>query len=476
MQSNNGGNQQQIPEERFPFDGEFQKSLLRLLMEDGGFASIISSYLKPEYFENEVLGWIFSFGQRYKQTYNAWPSARVYYQQIRQMDPRLAYMYSAVVEQITQSTLRDELWMRDAVLDFVKRNIFVKTFHESKHLYNEGKVAEAYDLMMARMEKIARTTWEPVDRGDFYSELPGRHNTRMDYYPGKDAVGTGIAALDHILGGGLSLGEMGIVIAYSKCGKSTVLSNLGVASTRLNHKRTLHFVFEGTRQRVEDRYDACLMSEPYNLLKKGELTDTAKYSDAYELYQTLRGYLFIRGFKGQWDYSVSDIHEELKSLKREMGWTPELIIVDYGDLIYGRDKNTSDSETEKQKKTFRDLATLARAGFALWTASQAQRPGEGAEDKEHIIRARQIADCYEKVRVADLLCSHNVTRMERQELKSRLYVELYRENEAEKQINMHCDFSQMTIKQADHTQLGYNVMPQPQQKQQAQPQQVHTGF
>ena len=43
----------------FPFGVDFQKALLRLLTEDQNLLVALSKYLKPSYFENEVLAWIF---------------------------------------------------------------------------------------------------------------------------------------------------------------------------------------------------------------------------------------------------------------------------------------------------------------------------------------------------------------------------------------------------------------------------------
>lgn len=779
----------------FPLDSEFQKSLLRLLMEDDGFANVVLPHLQPHYFENEVLVWMYSYGMHHREQYGVFPSARVFQHQAMKLDPSLRPMYQAVIERISQASLRDEGWMRDAVLDFVKRNIFVRTYQESRNLYNSGKPNEAYDLMMERMERIIRTTWDPVDEEDLYAELPARHNDRMSQDPSLDAIGTGIPALDHVMNGGLSLGELGIWIAYAKCGKalrddqvvrtptgwtpiselrvgdeviggstgkpqkvtgvypqgakplslvkfsdgaevvacddhiwtvqtrktnlrndpwidvttkelvglvedvvwvpntpvvegsgntlgvnpyvlglllgdgsfcgstvrfckperdlwrailnrlppgdclvehergscsyvsitrpgtksksvtyaqlerlglvgcgakqkfippevfisskevrrnvlaglcdtdghvaggyggsvelvsaskalaygvvelcrslggyarvveksvngevywrvrltlldgtslvrskknvgrsrlrstnkrrrvvsitpvetasctcitvddpqklfitndyvvthnSTLLVNMGVAAA-VQGRRIAHFVFEGKRQKIADRYDAAHMNEEYHKVRRAELSSPKKYNATFEKYQYMKGNLMLRGYTERWDYTVLDIHEDLKRWKREKGWEPDLLIIDYGDLVGGRDKHYS-SETEKQKAAFRDFKSLANRGYAVWTASQARRPEKGAEDREHLVRAREIADCYEKVRVADFLGSHNITRDEKRQKRSRLFAELYRDNEAELEIPLHCDFSRMRLTQAEAVSLGYDHAPQP---------------
>jgi len=428
---------------QLPFDGEFQKALLRLLCEDSRFGHAIGEHLEPQFFENEALRWAWSYALRFKDQYGAFPGVHTILQQTRTMDPKIRPIYEVAMEQVRQAPIKDEAWMRDAVLDFVKRNLFVRTFQESRALYNTGKVEKAYDLMMARMERLQKTTWSAADEGWFFEELADRQVRRMTDDPTAKAVATGFANLDHILNGGLSKGELGIWVAYPKSGKSTMLTQHGMAATRLQLRRTAHFVFEGSRAQVEDRYESGFTEELYRTVRTEGLT-SAKYQEAYQSYALMRGCLYIRGFTEEWHYTCADVHESIKDLRRLHGWVPDLVIIDYGDLLNGRGHYSNDREN--QKAAFRDLKSLANRGYAVWSASQAQRPDKGAEDCAHYIRARQIADCYEKVRVADFIGSLNITNSERAAKVMGLLAELYRDNEADKKWVVRCDFSTMTIR------------------------------
>ncbi len=68
--------------------------------------------------------------------------------------------------------------------------------------------------------------------------------------------------------------------------------------------------------------------------------------------------------------------------------------------------------------------------------------------------------------MADFIGSQNITRDERKLKQSRFYAELYRENEAEQEIGLSCDFSKMTISQADQ-KLGYHKPASQQEPMQA---------
>lgn len=430
---------------QFPFGADFQKVLLRLLCEDEGLAYALRKHLQPHYFENEVLAWGYAYCQRHTEQYGAMPSVNVLVAKTRGMDPRVRPLYTATMEEVRQAPLRDEQWVKDNVLDFVKRNIFARGFHEARELYNSGKVTDAYDLMQERMEELHRTTWEQEDICYFFEELGPREMRRRREDPSEDCVPTGFGWLDHILQGGLSLGELGIWIAYPKIGKTTMLANHGRYATRDAFLPVAHFVFEGSRKQVENRYDAAFMDEFYNKVKRGAC-DAEKFHAAQREYELLKGRLVICGFTDRWDYNVADIDEKLKLLRRSSGFVPKLVIVDYGDLLGGRERHYR-NEYEKQRAAFRDLKSLANKGYAVWTASQAQRPEKGAEEKPHELKARQISEAYEKVRVADFLGSLNQTLDEKKGCSMRLYAELYRDNAADQTLTVHADMAKMTIEQ-----------------------------
>lgn len=430
--------------QRFPFDADFQKSLLRLLCDDGHFAHSVESYLEPTYFESEVLNWAWTYCKQFREQYGALPAIQSIKQQVFKIDARLQPLYHAVLEQVSQAPIRDEQFMRDSVLDFIRRNLFVQGFHESRGLYNSGKVEEAYDTMMQRMEKIHATVWKSDDAEWFCADAPQRHVHKMCADYGSSTITTGLEFLDHVLGGGLSKGELGAWIAYAKVGKSTMLVNNGLSAVKLQLAKVAHFVFEGARAQVSDRYEAGFTGELYRTIRETGLSSEA-YQRAYQEYQYLKDRLYIRGFTDRWDYSVVDIHDSLKELKRRFGWEPDLIIVDYGDLLTGRDKHYA-SETEKQKAAWRDLKSLSNRGYAVWTAAQARRPEKGAEDRPHWLYSREIADCYEKVRVCDFLGSLNATNIERSKKVMRILAELYRDNAANVMRVVRADFDRMIIK------------------------------
>jgi len=134
---------------------------------------------------------------------------------------------------------------------------------------------------------------------------------------------------------------------------------------------------------------------------------------------------------------------------------PELIIIDYGDLLVGRN-GPYRHHLESEISAFRDIKSLANKGYALWTASQAQRPKDGAEEKYELLKTRQIAGVYDKVRLLDFFGTLNQNIEEKQNNIMRLYAEIYRDNEAGGVLSVQADLSRMSI----HEIVGMGVMPE----------------
>lgn len=459
---------------RFSFDAEFQKSLIRIMVEEDGLYESMGAHIQPEFFESESLAWMWSTCKQHYEQYEAVPSFNVLQHHASKLDVSVKPVYQATVDAVRQASLQDHMWVKDAVLDFVKRNIFTRTFHETRDLYNSGKVEKAYDLMMERMEHIQNTTWEARDESWFFDDLGKREAKRIMADHDGDAIPTGFPWLDHIFDGGFHKGEMGIWIAYPKVGKTSMLLNLGRVATAVAYRNVAHFVFEASRQQVENRYDSSFMAEMYHKVRRGNI-DGTKYQQAHRTYTFLKGKLYIRGFTDKWDYSVPDIDATLKDLWRTKGWRPDMVIVDYGDLLTGRDKGKYKSTHENQTAAFRDLKSLANRGYAVWTASQARRPRDIDENKPTLLQSKDVAESYDKVRVADFIGSLNQTPLEQQHNVMRLYAELYRDNAADKWILVQSQLERMYIGPGSDGMTSPSVEAKSDPRFGYRPQQIRVG-
>lgn len=425
-----------------PLSVEFQGMLLKLLLTDREFGHALEKYVEPSHFQNHVHQWAWSNARAYKTQFWGFPTCSYLISMALQLPPETRDLFCSTMVQVKDALVTDEAAVRAMVLEFVKRNVFRQAYLDSRDLYNANKFDAAYDLMKERLNTLESVSFAPVRRGWLAEGFVDRHITRQDPNSVQNTgIPTGIPDVDAVLEGGLHVGELGIWIAYPKAGKSVLLVNLGLNAVRLSYRKVLHCVLEGNLEYIQNRYDTLLSDSLYTDVKKGEV-DATKYAQAVQEVQYLRGLCVIRDFSENWETNALHIDAELTDLKRQHGFSPDLICVDYVDLM--RARTNQDSETAHQKAATADLKTLAKRGHAVWTVSQVQRPkSDDFKDSQEVLTSAKVADAYAKIRIADFIGSINQTEQERSQLVMRLYAEMYRDGPANKTITINADFSKM---------------------------------
>lgn len=427
----------------FEFGVPFQRSILRLCQIDEGFNHRAMKLLDPGYFTTEPLGWIFKSMRDYYSEYGVRCTENPLREMVRKVDAEKAPRYGLEVENVIGvGWVVEDAFIKEKLKDFLQRSMFSRAHRDAAVLYNEGKLVDAYDVTQRTMDEIRKITFDSVDRSLFFEQFDDRQKARamQALDPSGDTITTGIPELDEVLEGGIHVGELYLIIAYAKIGKSTFLVDQGFTAVRVERVPVLHVGLEGRREQTENKYDTLFSGELYTAVKRGDIS-VRSYQEMIAEYKLLRGLLIIRHLT-DWNVNILDIDAELKE-NRTQGHVPRLIIVDYLDLL--RSRTRASSESEHQLAAARDLKQLANRGYAVWSASQAQRPRKNADDKEHVVKSYDIADSFAKIRIADGYGSLNATNKEQKEDQMRLYWENWRDGPAKLYLRMQNDRSRMKL-------------------------------
>lgn len=435
-----------------PFDSEFQRKVVKLALEDDGFCGQALRHLRPEMFESEALSWAWRQVERERKE-NRTPTLLVLKDRLRDLPRQSQPHHNAMVQMIEADVLREDAFIRARLGEFVQRNLFVAAFADSRRLYNLGQVDQAIDLMRQEAQKAAQVTFDVPDRAWFFDTLRDRQRVRrtMREREWEFVFPTGIHVTDLVLDGGLSRGELGTWIADSKGGKSLFLVHLAMYASRAMGQRVLFIVLEGSRHQAENRLEALASGLLYREIKRGEI-DPQRYEQLTEEYRSLTQNLVVRGMTDRWNYTAGDIRAELDDLKTIHGWRPVMLVCDYGDLLRSQSARVANEE-QHQRDGFSDLKTLSTQdqGYAIWTASQARRPAKKQEEKDKesrvwgkpVLRSKDVADSYNKIRRSDFIGSINQDPEEKKRGEARLYHELYRDNAAHRVCKIKQDLDRM---------------------------------
>jgi hypothetical protein len=253
---------------------------------------------------------------------------------------------------------------------------------------------------------------------DIGVDYKGDAEERREWYrnpqlQNEDIIRTGIPHLDAMLDGGIDRGELGVILAPPKRGKTSTLINIGFgALTSVRRYNVVHYSLEMDQDKVSRRYDDRLMGGRVKFKK----SRPDRYADMLDerLRRAVRGRLFVKSYPTR-AASISNVRSHL-SLLAARGVRPDMVIVDYADIM--KPERRLGEMRHEQAGIYEDLRQLAgEFNAAVWTGSQASR---GALEKD-VITIEDFAEAFEKAAIVDAAVAFCQSNDERIERKCRLF-------------------------------------------------------
>lgn len=425
---------------KFEFGQSFQDNMLSLMLEDVAFADKCIKYVDPDHLHSDSHKWLFGEIKK-SMTRGVVPTTVEIEDCLKTSDKSKRRLYKTFADKIMSAPIKSRDFLKAKLTEFAKKTAFVDLFQHAQTLYNAGNPKGAYDYVMnaiGALHSISFDSDQIVNIQDF-EEL--RKLTMAQKSLSVDRISTGIPSLDLVLMGGLSKfnGELGVILALPKMGKSICLIHMGFACLSSFRGRVAHFVLEGSTAQTVTRYQSRLTGIPANRVEAGDLDDHEE-AMLEMIGKRYMDRLTVIPMNNHWDYTTGDIDAKIQELDRE-GMKPDLVVVDYADLV--KPRSSQGELRHDQTSVFRDLKSMSmRYRIACWTASQAQRPKD-APDKELILRSASISESYEKVRIADFVGTLNQTPFEKDAGVMRIFADIYRANASDVMIRTFCDFERM---------------------------------
>lgn len=136
-----------------------------------------------------------------------------------------------------------------------------------------------------------------------------------------------------------------------------------------------------------------------------------------------RGNLQVRCFP-KFSANVRDLQHELNMMEHHKGFLPDVIVVDYADIL--GPENVKETGRERTNSTWMTLAQMASTRNAVVvTASQSNRPGI----KKDSLEAEDTAEDIRKIAHVDFMLSLNQTKAEKEANAMRLGLLAHRHKE-----------------------------------------------
>ena len=362
----------------------FQAKVISALLTDVRMMDTLCEIIDKKFFESDANKWIVQEIKDYYDEYKKEPTLDVFKGQVSKLDnPSLK---KSVVEQLktvyTQIGQDDFEYVKNEFTSFCINQNMKNVILQSVDLLKSGN----YDRIKDLVDKAMKVGVESDLGMDYLLDFEERFSET-----GRETVSTGWDCIDDLMDGGIGPGELGVVVAPSGVGKTWALAALGAAAVRAG-KTVVHYTLELSQHYVGLRYDTVFTHIPSTELKE-------RKEDVFSKLKRLPGKLKVKYFppKGASSKTIQLHIEKMIAA----GNKPDLIIVDYADLLLSH-SNKTDSTYAEQGGVYIDLRGMSgELQIPIWTASQTNR---SAIDSE-VIEADKIADSYAKVMNADFIMS-----------------------------------------------------------------------
>lgn len=412
------------------FDKSFARRIVALLLRSPTHAPSITMVLEPQWIEDDALADIAEVAMTYIKQYKKLPTKFVLAQELGNDVVR-----SPVFQKIMALDLSDGSYVMDHFYEFCQERALT-----------EAVIAAAQKIKDGSRSELVEGIQKALAVGSDLSTLGARFSDvaeRMKRYLRGDrlfgVVPTGFQHLDSLMNGGLAAGELGVIMAAAKRGKSFGLMNIGYHNVvSADPKRIAHASFELSEDQILKRYDLRITGKSAPLFQYAPKKFVKRLQGNHNMLR--RGDVRVKYWPTR-KCSVNGLRSWLDALETAEGFAPDMLIVDYGDIMRP-DRRIGEARHE-QAGIFEDLRQLAgERRIPVWTATQANRSAVSKKT----VRIEDVAESFEKVQIADAVLTFCATPEEVSQKRMRIFLAAMRRSVGEITIDAKYDFERGYIK------------------------------
>ena len=375
----------------FNYLGEtFQLQLLNQVIIDKEFARSIIDVIELNYFENKYFKLIIQMVKEYYKKYESSPSFETLNQIAKSeiQQELAAKMVLDTVTKVMEAPLEGSTYVQEKALKFCKQQELQKVMTKAQKIIDGGEF-ENYDTLEEMVSKALQVG--EIDKGteDVFHNLDEVLND--DY---RHPVPMGIAGIDKLLKGGLAKGEIGVILAPTGVGKSTLLTKIANHGFNLGYN-ILQIFFEDNPKIIQRKHFTLWTGiAPDNLQTQKEEV----MSKITEIKETMSNKLVLKKLPSD-TLTMMQIKNQVRKMIAE-GNKIDMILLDYIDCVVP-DKNLGD-EWKSEGSVMRGFESMCHElNIVGWTATQGNRSSISSE----VVTTDQMGGSIKKAQVGHVIIS-----------------------------------------------------------------------
>jgi replicative DNA helicase len=384
----------------------FQVKLAKQVMEDGKFSEAIIDILDPQYFDNEYLRLLVASVKDYHEKYETIPTYDTLQQVVNKDIKREIAKESAIamIREIQKSDDKDCLHIQDTAVQFCKQQELKKATQKIQKILDSGDF-DKYDECEEIMKEALSVGSESDSGIDVFHAI---EDVLSDDF--RKPIPTGLVGLDNLMDGGLSKGELGVILAPFGVGKTTLVTRMANTAYNLGYN-VVQIFFEDNPKVIQRKHFTCWTEIPLNDLteRKDDVRKTL------EGFKERKGNLILKKMPSD-GTTIPNIKQYLRKLI-STGMKPDVIFLDYIDCVEStkqfKDDYSGEGPIMRQFETM-----IAELNIAGWTAIQGNRSSIGA----NVVEADMIGGSIKKGQIGHFIMSVAKTLEQKEEGRATLAI------------------------------------------------------
>ena len=368
----------------------FQIQLINQLIVDKTFSNSIMDVLDPNYFDNKYFKIIIQLTKEYYKKYESTPSFDTLEQLIKSeiTQELVLKIVLDTLKQVQDAPFEGSVFVQEKALKFCKQQELQKVMEKAQKIISEGDF-ESYDKVEGLVRDALQVGENQTGITDIFSGLEDVLND--DY---RHPIPMGIPGIDNLLKGGLAKGEIGVILAPTGVGKTTILTKIANTAFSLGYN-VLQIFFEDNPKIIQRKHFTLWTGiEPDNLNQHREVV----MSKIEEIKNTMPNELKLQKLASD-TYTMSQIKNMVRKMIAD-GTKIDLIMLDYIDCV--TPESTSKDEWKAEGSVMRGFEAMCHElNLVGWTATQGNRSSISSE----VVTTDQMGGSIKKAQVGHVIIS-----------------------------------------------------------------------
>jgi len=368
----------------------FQLQLLNQIVIDKDFSRSIIDVIETSYFENKYFKIIIQMIKEYYSKYEHTPTFDTL-EQITKSELQQATASKIVIDtlnKVKEAPTEGEEFVQEKSMKFCKQQELQKVMVKAQKIIDGGEF-ENYDTLEQLVSKALQVG--ELDKGteDVFHNLDDVLNE--DY---RHPIPMGIPGIDRLLKGGLAKGEIGVILAPTGVGKSTLLTKVANHAFNLGYN-VLQIFFEDNPKIIQRKHitlwtkihpDELSARKDEVIIKVNEVKDS------------MTNKLILKKLPSD-TMTMMQIKNQIRKMVSE-GVKIDMVLLDYIDCVVP-DRNLGD-EWKSEGSVMRAFESMCHEmDMVGWTATQGNRSSISSD----VVTTDQMGGSIKKAQVGHVIIS-----------------------------------------------------------------------